>query len=155
MKMKAYRSISAQELKALVFSYNPIFGYKRWGTCNPDECSCTLPYGVVCFFLEPWYWEDKEHTIDIVCEFDTEAKSEMQVGKGTWHFSKSTKFSHVYKGRAGKYEHSIKELYVRSYCLRDVISINLRGHYAFHFLEKVKKVCGEYGIEVRNESLFK
>lgn len=141
----AYRSISHRELVTLLTSNNPIYGSKVWGKINPCECSCTLPFGTVCFWETPIFWRDKEHEIDIVCRF-AEDKPESQHGTGTWNMPKSFAKTNIYTGREGSVITDLPEFYTRFYTVDDVESIHMRLRYSDHHRKQLRELAEKQGI---------
>ena len=135
-----YRSIGESELYALL-AENPIYGKRKWD--NHEESGCALPYGAVSFFVNDLKWRDITHCIDITVALP----NDVQTGMATYWASAEFGKTGVWTGRKGNTKHEIEEGYVRCYYPEDIISINLRFHFAGHFVERqVKPFCEKYGI---------
>lgn len=147
--MKGYRTIGRMELNMLFEAMNPIYGQRKWQ--NRPECGLNkdYPYGVVCFFSEPIAIKDKEHKFEIVVDL----KSPIE-GLGDYDVSHKFQKSKVIFLGKGKQEILLKELYVRSYTIEDVVAINLKNYFALHYSDFIEDICKKYGIEFHNTNKY-
>jgi hypothetical protein len=146
-----YRSIGNDELEFLINSENPVYGKSKYSTVR--GCGSKSPYGIVCFFAENFKWVDSFHVIDIQVRLPDDAER----GIATYMASKDFGRTRVYKGREGKTEYKVEELYVRYYEPKDVIEINLRCYYASHYVRNaIMPFCKKYNIRLiwENKDMF-
>lgn len=138
-----YRSIGDSELNFLVYAENPVYGKYKYATVR--SCGSKSPYGIVSFFADNFKWVDGNHVIDIQVRLPDDTER----GVATYMASKEFGQTHIYKGREGKTEYKIHELYVRCYWPEDIIEINLRGYYASHYVNNtVLSFCKKYNIRL-------
>lgn len=140
--MLGYRSIGREELDMLLLARNPIYGKRCWATAEWIEVKNPPNYGIVCFFEENYKWHDKEHKFDIIVDLKDPIH-----GHGVYMASKNLTNTKIWTGRYGKTKHRIPELYVRSYCLEDVKSINCNGYFNNSHSEYLENICKAYDIE--------
>lgn len=139
--MLGYRSIGEEELNMLLLARNPVYGKRCWTSSIWTKVATPVGYGVVCFFKEPYKWRDKNHLFDIIVELKNPIH-----GKGVYLASKDFGKNKIWTGREGKTEYEIDELYIRSYSLEDIKSINCNGFYNNSHSEYLNSVCKAYNI---------
>lgn len=143
--MIGYRSIGYDEIQFLINSENPVYG--RFKYSHLPESGCTLPYGAISFFADDIKWHDGSHKVDIVVDLPDDA----QRGIATYMAAKSFGDTKIFTGKAGKTEFKVEEIYVRCYDPDDIVSIDLNGLYANHFIESgVKPFCERHNIKLLN-----
>lgn len=149
--MIGYRSIGESELLFLVNSENPLYGKFKYSTLK--ESGCTLPYGVVSFYVDDIKWHDSHHYIDIKVLLPDDA----QIGTAFYMSAPSFAETKVFTGRTGKTRIKVKEAYIRFYEPQDIMEIDLHMRYASHYVNGViKPFCEKYNISLKweNKTVF-
>lgn len=143
-KVIGYRSIGYSELCMLFFANNPVYGKEKWLNTCWTKADIFPDYGVVCFFAEDYKWHDKEHKFDITVELKDPIH-----GWGDYMASQALAKTHIWYGRTGKTNYHLPELYVRSYSLEDIRSIDLRGYFNTKFTNTIKAICDKHNISFK------
>lgn len=143
--MIGYRTIGYEEIKFLINAENPVYG--RFKYSNLAESGCTLPYGAISFFVDDIKWHDSNHKVDIVVSLPDNT----QKGTATYMAAKSFGDTKIFTGKTGKTEFKVEEAYARCYEPKDIISMELNGLFANHFIQSaVKPFCEKYNIKLFN-----
>lgn len=116
--MIIYRNIGPEELLCL-FNGKTVYGKfssscEAQNTSNLDE--------VICCFADKVRWVDKFHQFLVALEIPEERILER--GIGTYFASEKFAKTGVWTGRRGSHKYKLKEVYIKSYDINDVSSIN-------------------------------
>ena len=113
-----YRSIGDSELDILCNNETVVGRYNN-STEKQNDSKAT---NVVCFFTEPYKWEDAAHYIHIKCQFNK--NDIVDFGTGIYYAGKSLGKTKVWTGRRGKTGYKIDEFYVSSYNIDNVVAVD-------------------------------
>lgn len=116
--MIVYRNIGSSELISL-FDGKTIYGKfsnscESQNTSNLDE--------VLCCFIKKIHWVDKFHKFLVAIEVPEDRI--LEKGIGTYFASDKFAKTGVWTGRRGSHKYKLEEAYIKSYDIKDVISIN-------------------------------
>lgn len=141
--MRLYRSIGENELKTLLKKC-PVVGKYHCSTEMQNTCGLQ---NAVCFFVDEFHWSDTNHKFVVVVDIPNTL---LEFGVGTYYAPKSLKNTKVWTGRTGEYVYGIREAYIDSYSLSDVVEIYLFNYYNISTSKQIKEICDENNVTFLN-----
>lgn len=141
--MKLYRSIGESELMKIIH-HVPVRGMYD-NAFDPQNTSDLN--NILCCFVEEIRWKDNEHQFFLELDIP---EDRIQFGTGTYFVPKDMGKNKIWTGRRGSTKVELKEAYLDSYTVQDIIKISgIFDQYANWFYnENVKPLADEYHIVI-------
>lgn len=133
------RSIGDTEMWALL-SGDTIQG--RFECNKNSQCGLRKKGKYICFFVDDYWWIDNnEHRFCITVDIP---EDKLIFGEGIYYAGASMKKTHIWSGKRGNEAYYLKEAYVKSYSIKDIISFAIdddsyNQETYNHIIEKMKK----------------
>lgn len=138
--MKLYRSIGMQELKTLFKAKCPVIGKYH---CSEENCNTSQLQNAVCFFVDNVRWRDNDHRFTITVDIPATL---LEFGIGTYYAKETLANTNIWDGASGDYTYGIREAYVDTYSLKNVVELNVFDECDEKEVEWLREKCSENNI---------